>query len=103
MRPGRSATMDSAGDRTHVCGHLFSNAERTGSCWCASVRTSRRPDAQGTDDRRLQADSFSGRPDITDSDGFKATFEIDPFRKFCLVEGLDDIGLTYGMKQLWTN
>jgi 3-isopropylmalate/(R)-2-methylmalate dehydratase small subunit len=31
---------------------------------------------------------------VTDSDGFKATFEIDPFRKFCLVEGLDDIGLT---------
>ena len=23
-----------------------------------------------------------------------ATFEIDPFRKFCLTEGLDDIGLT---------
>jgi 3-isopropylmalate/(R)-2-methylmalate dehydratase small subunit len=31
---------------------------------------------------------------VTDSQGFKATFEIDPFRKFCLLEGLDDIGLT---------
>jgi 3-isopropylmalate/(R)-2-methylmalate dehydratase small subunit len=31
---------------------------------------------------------------VTDSTGFKASFEIDPFRKFCLVEGLDDIGLT---------
>jgi 3-isopropylmalate/(R)-2-methylmalate dehydratase small subunit len=31
---------------------------------------------------------------VTDSAGFKATFEIDPFRKFCLLEGLDDIGLT---------
>jgi 3-isopropylmalate/(R)-2-methylmalate dehydratase small subunit len=31
---------------------------------------------------------------VTDSHGFKATFEVDPFRKFCLVEGLDDIGLT---------
>lgn len=31
---------------------------------------------------------------VTDSEGFKATFEIDPFRKFCLLEGLDDIGLT---------
>lgn len=31
---------------------------------------------------------------VTDSQGFSATFEIDPFRKFCLVEGLDDIGLT---------
>jgi 3-isopropylmalate/(R)-2-methylmalate dehydratase small subunit len=31
---------------------------------------------------------------VTDITGFKATFEIDPFRKFCLIEGLDDIGLT---------
>jgi 3-isopropylmalate/(R)-2-methylmalate dehydratase small subunit len=31
---------------------------------------------------------------VTDSQGFSATFEIDPFRKFCLIEGLDDIGLT---------
>jgi 3-isopropylmalate/(R)-2-methylmalate dehydratase small subunit len=31
---------------------------------------------------------------VTDGQGFKATFEVDPFRKFCLTEGLDDIGLT---------
>ena len=31
---------------------------------------------------------------VTDSRGFHATFEVDPFRKFCLIEGLDDIGLT---------
>jgi 3-isopropylmalate/(R)-2-methylmalate dehydratase small subunit len=31
---------------------------------------------------------------VTDSQGFSANFEIDPFRKFCLIEGLDDIGLT---------
>jgi 3-isopropylmalate/(R)-2-methylmalate dehydratase small subunit len=31
---------------------------------------------------------------VTDSHGFRATFDIDPFRKFCLIEGLDDIGLT---------
>ena len=31
---------------------------------------------------------------VTDAQGFYATFEIDPFRKFCLIEGLDDIGLT---------
>jgi 3-isopropylmalate/(R)-2-methylmalate dehydratase small subunit len=31
---------------------------------------------------------------VTDGYGFHATFEIDPFRKFCLIEGLDDIGLT---------
>src|SRR6516162_9327997 len=31
---------------------------------------------------------------VTDNFGFKATFEVDPFRKYCLMEGLDDIGLT---------
>ncbi|MGA2046511.1 MAG: 3-isopropylmalate dehydratase small subunit [Terracidiphilus sp.] len=31
---------------------------------------------------------------VTDAFGFQATFEVDPFRKFCLLEGLDDIGLT---------
>ena len=31
---------------------------------------------------------------VNDSLGFKASFEVDPFRKFCLIEGLDDIGLT---------
>ncbi len=31
---------------------------------------------------------------VTDDEGFKATFEVDPFRKYCLLNGLDDIGLT---------
>jgi 3-isopropylmalate/(R)-2-methylmalate dehydratase small subunit len=31
---------------------------------------------------------------VVDGRGFSATFEVDPFRKFCLLEGLDDIGLT---------
>ena len=31
---------------------------------------------------------------VTDGSGFNATFDIDPFRRFCLLEGLDDIGLT---------
>ena len=31
---------------------------------------------------------------ITDDEGFSASFEIDPFRKYCLLNGLDDIGLT---------
>ena len=31
---------------------------------------------------------------ITDDQGFSATFEMDPFRKYCLLNGLDDIGLT---------
>ncbi len=31
---------------------------------------------------------------ISDADGFKTGFSIDPFRRYCLLEGLDDIGLT---------
>jgi 3-isopropylmalate/(R)-2-methylmalate dehydratase small subunit len=31
---------------------------------------------------------------VTDDQGFNASFEIDPFRKYCLLNGLDDIGLT---------
>jgi len=31
---------------------------------------------------------------VTDADGFHAHFDIDPFRKYCLLNGLDDIGLT---------
>jgi 3-isopropylmalate/(R)-2-methylmalate dehydratase small subunit len=31
---------------------------------------------------------------VTTSDGVSFAFEIDPFRKHCLLNGLDDIGLT---------
>ena len=31
---------------------------------------------------------------VTDDDGFAARFGVDPFRKYCLINGLDDIGLT---------
>jgi 3-isopropylmalate/(R)-2-methylmalate dehydratase small subunit len=31
---------------------------------------------------------------ITGPDGFTASFDVDPFRKHCLLNGLDDIGLT---------
>lgn len=31
---------------------------------------------------------------VTDEAGFSAHFDIDPFRKYCLLNGLDDIGLT---------
>jgi len=31
---------------------------------------------------------------VTDGEGFSAKFDVDPFRRFCLLEGLDDIGLT---------
>ena len=31
---------------------------------------------------------------VTDNQGYAGTFDIDPFRKYCLLNGLDDIGLT---------
>lgn len=31
---------------------------------------------------------------VTDAEGFAASFTIDPFRRYCLLEGLDDIGLS---------
>jgi 3-isopropylmalate/(R)-2-methylmalate dehydratase small subunit len=31
---------------------------------------------------------------VTDGQGFEASFEVDPFRRRCLLQGLDDIGLT---------
>jgi 3-isopropylmalate/(R)-2-methylmalate dehydratase small subunit len=31
---------------------------------------------------------------VSDTEGFRVTFEIDPFRRECLLQGLDDIGLT---------
>jgi 3-isopropylmalate/(R)-2-methylmalate dehydratase small subunit len=31
---------------------------------------------------------------VTDGRGFAAGFEVDPFRRYCLLEGLDDIGLS---------
>jgi len=31
---------------------------------------------------------------ISDTEGFSTNFSIDPFRRYCLLEGLDDIGLT---------
>ena len=33
---------------------------------------------------------------VTDGQDLRAPFEIDPFRKHCLLNGLDDIGLTMG-------
>ena len=41
---------------------------------------------------RLRADLESQK--LTDEHGFEAAIEVDPFRRHCLLNGLDDIGLT---------
>ena len=35
-----------------------------------------------------------GEQRVYDGEGFEANFEIDPFRRYCMLNGLDEIGLT---------
>jgi 3-isopropylmalate/(R)-2-methylmalate dehydratase small subunit len=48
--------------------------------------------AKQIDDYRATVD-LEGRT-VSDAHGFAATFAIDDFQRYCLLEGLDDIGLT---------
>jgi 3-isopropylmalate/(R)-2-methylmalate dehydratase small subunit len=54
----------------------------------------RRADAAGRDGPpyRLHVDLAAGT--VADDGGFLRSFTVDPFRRRCLLEGLDDIGLT---------
>jgi 3-isopropylmalate/(R)-2-methylmalate dehydratase small subunit len=74
---------------------FFSNAGKNG---IILVRLSE-------DDTKTLLDHCTSNPDnkvtinleaqtVTDEMGYSGTFEIDPFRKFCLLNGYDDIGLT---------
>jgi len=50
-------------------------------------------------DRAAQTDNYKltvslEENTIRDEQGFATSFAIDPFRRYCLLEGLDDIGLT---------
>ena len=49
-------------------------------------------ETQATEGYRLTVDLASQQ--IIKPDGSTIAFEVDPFRKHCLLEGLDDIGLT---------
>lgn len=48
--------------------------------------------AQTQDNYRVKVDLENGT--VTDAQGFAATFRIDDFKRYCLLNGLDDIGLT---------
>jgi 3-isopropylmalate/(R)-2-methylmalate dehydratase small subunit len=48
--------------------------------------------AETLDDYRITVDLENQK--VTDSEGFAADFAVDEFRKYCLLNGLDDIGLT---------
>ncbi|WP_010137202.1 3-isopropylmalate dehydratase small subunit [Oceanicola sp. S124] len=49
-------------------------------------------DAEKGQNARIEVDLEAQT--VTTSEGESFTFELDPFRKHCLLEGLDDIGLT---------
>ncbi len=49
-------------------------------------------DAEKGENARMTVDLVN--QEITSSDGEKFSFEVDAFKKHCLIEGLDDIGLT---------
>ena len=49
-------------------------------------------DSEATEGYRLVVDLEAQT--ITTPDGTTIAFEVDPFRKYCLLNGLDDIGLT---------
>jgi len=74
---------------------FFSNAGKNG---IVLVRLSEEQVAQLLDNAKTlpnyQLTVSLEEQTVTDENGFHATFEVDPFRKFCLLEGLDDIGLT---------
>lgn len=53
-------------------------------------------DAGNGENARLTVDLEN--QEITRPDGSKITFNVDPFRKQCLMEGLDDIGLSLQKK-----
>ena len=48
--------------------------------------------AEELDDYKITVDLEA--QEVRDSAGFSAHFEVDPFRRDCLLKGLDDIGLT---------
>jgi 3-isopropylmalate/(R)-2-methylmalate dehydratase small subunit len=74
---------------------FFSNAGKNGMILCRLTedevqtlldRCTKNPDHKLTINLEAQT--------VTDDQGFHAHFDIDPFRKYCLLNGLDDIGLT---------
>ncbi len=74
---------------------FYNNSLKTGllpvrlSSWDTAILTER---ASSSTDHEISVDLEASK--ITDNKGFAADIEIDEFRRFCLVNGLDDIGLS---------
>ena len=98
MLPGRSATSGfRVRDRAHVRRHLlFQRRQERHRAGPAQRRAKSNTLLQNAQEhsRTIKLTVSLEDQTVTDERGFKASFEVDPFRKFCLLEGLDDIGLT---------
>ncbi len=85
--PGRSAISDFACVIAPTFADIFfSNAGKNGiRAGRAERRTGRRTAPEGRNDSRtISSPSRFQTQTVTDGQGFKAKFDVDPFRKFCL-------------------
>ena len=75
---------------------FFNNCFKNGLLPIVLPRARGRPPVRrGARRSRLPADGRPGAPDRVTPDGAQRyRFEVEPFRKYCLLNGLDDIGLT---------
>ena len=74
---------------------FYSNAGKNGIILCRlSEDEVQTLIARSTADPQHQITINLEAQTVTDDQGFHAHFDIDPFRKHCLLNGLDDIGLT---------
>ena len=102
-RRGRCSRLRLQGDhRAVVRRHLPQQLRpRSACCWSElpeeqCEQLSRRAEGEPG----LRADHRPGEPDVVRRPRHSTyTFEIDPFRKHCLLNGLDDIGLTLDHEQ----
>jgi 3-isopropylmalate/(R)-2-methylmalate dehydratase small subunit len=56
------------------------------------IRNARESDSRSSDSYKLTVSLEDNT--VFDNAGWSTSFHIDPFRRYCLLEGLDDIGLT---------
>ena len=75
---------------------FFSNAGKNGIILAPPHRRrSRNPRSSARPQTRNTSSPSTSKPKPSPTrQGFSAHFDIDPFRKYCLLNGLDDIGLT---------
>jgi len=95
MRHGDQGFRHPLRHRAQLCRHLYNNCFKNGILPIAlpqEVVDVLMKDAEKGANARMSIDLEAQT--VTTSDGEVFTFEVDAFKKHCLMEGLDDIGLT---------